>query len=71
MVSSYKLTPATVLAPFDYLRLIFATAYGWYLFGEWPDEYTWIGAAIIFSSTFYIMRREAMLKKKPVHPSEV
>ncbi|WP_319532176.1 DMT family transporter [uncultured Cohaesibacter sp.] len=71
MVTSYKLTPATVLAPFDYLRLIFATAFGWYLFGEWPDEYTWLGAAIIFASTFYIMRREAKLKKKPVRPSEV
>ncbi|SNY94314.1 Permease of the drug/metabolite transporter (DMT) superfamily [Cohaesibacter sp. ES.047] len=71
MVTSFKLTPATVLAPFDYLRLIFATALGWYIFGEWPDHYTWIGAAIIFASTFYIMRREAKLKKKPVRPSEI
>ena len=67
MVNAFKDAEATFLAPFDYLRLILSTAIGWYLFSEWPDLFTWIGAAIIFASTFYILRREAILKrtKKP------
>ena len=63
MVHAFKLSEATALAPFDYIRLLFSTAFGWILFNEWPDILTWIGAGIIFSSTFYIMRREAKLKK--------
>ena len=71
MVHAYKLAETTRLAPFDYMRLIFSTILGFYLFNEWPDTYTWLGASIIFASTFYIMRREAKLKKdfpKPQGP---
>ncbi|WP_180966696.1 DMT family transporter [Cohaesibacter celericrescens] len=63
MVHAFKWTKATTLAPFDYMRLLFSTAFGWFLFDEFPDGYTWLGAAVIFASTFYIMRREAKLKK--------
>ena len=62
-VSAFKLAEATFLAPFDYLRLVFSTGLGWLIFSEWPDAYTWLGAAIIFLSTFYIIRREASLKR--------
>nr|WP_321980237.1 DMT family transporter [uncultured Cohaesibacter sp.] len=64
MLHSFKRAEATALAPFDYLRLVLSAALGWYMFNEWPDVYTWIGAAIIFASTFYIMRREAKLGKE-------
>ena len=68
-VNAIKLAEATFLAPFDYLRLLVTTALGWVLFSEWPDLYTWLGAAIIFASTLYILRREAGLKKAP--PAQV
>nr|WP_321460044.1 DMT family transporter [uncultured Cohaesibacter sp.] len=61
---SFKRAEATALAPFDYLRLVLSAALGWYMFNEWPDAYTWLGAIIIFASTFYIMRREAKLGKE-------
>ncbi len=64
MLHSFKRAEATALAPFDYLRLVMSAALGWYMFNEWPDSYTWIGAAIIFTSTFYIMHREAQLGKE-------
>ena len=63
MVVAHKLGEASALAPLDYLRLLSMTFLGWLLFGEWPDIYTWIGAAIILVSTLYIIRREAQLKK--------
>ncbi len=63
MVHAFKRAETTALAPFDYMRLILSTIVGWYMFNEWPDAFTWIGAAIIFASTFYIMRREAKLEK--------
>ena len=63
VVHAFKVANATTLAPIDYVRLIVSTAFGWFLFSEWPDAYTWLGALIIFASTFYIVRREAKLNR--------
>lgn len=54
---------ASVLAPFDYSRLLFATALGFFLFGDLPSRWTVIGAAIIAASTLYITYREAVLNR--------
>jgi hypothetical protein len=39
------------------------------LFAEVPDVLTFVGAAIVFGSSFYIAWREAKLRKKKVTPS--
>ena len=43
--------------------MIFASAIGYALFVELPDLWTWIGAAVIFGSTYAIALREAKTKK--------
>lgn len=53
-----KKADASLIAAFDFLRLPFTAAFGFALFGEVPDEFVWVGAAIIFASTYYIARRE-------------
>lgn len=52
-------TEPTVVMPFDFLRLIWVSALGYWLFGEIPDLYVWIGGAIIFASGFYLAWRES------------
>jgi drug/metabolite transporter (DMT)-like permease len=54
---------ARVVQPFQFTRMIFATAIGYALFVELPDIWTWIGAAVIFGSTYAIALREARTKK--------
>ena len=54
---------ARVVQPFQFTRMIFATAIGYALFVELPDLWTWIGAAVIFGSTYAIALREAKTKK--------
>ena len=49
---------ASLVGAFDFLRLPFTAVFGYALFAEVPDEFVWIGAAIIFASTYYIARRE-------------
>jgi len=49
---------ASAIAPLEYTLLIFTTALGFWLFGEWPDLWDWIGAAIIIGSAVYVLRRE-------------
>lgn len=55
---SLKETDPTAVLPFDFLKLIWAALLAAWLFGEIPDLYTWIGAAVIFSSGLYIAHRE-------------
>ncbi len=53
-----KETEPTAVMPFDFLKLIWATLMGLWAFGELPDLWTYVGAAVIFASGFYIVLRE-------------
>lgn len=50
---------ATQVLPFDFVRLILATVFGIFLFGEPVDLWTWVGGAVILGSTVYVAHREA------------
>ena len=39
-----------------YVQIVFAALLGWALFGEIPDAWTWVGAAVIMLSTLRLMR---------------
>ena len=49
----------TVLQPFSFLQLVWATLLGFYAFSEVPDVWTLVGGAIIIASVTYIAHREA------------
>lgn len=63
---SLQLADASAVIPYDYTRLLFVAGIGWIAFGEFPDQWTWIGAAIIAAATIYITRREAYLARRAV-----
>jgi len=63
MAQSFKEAEATVVLPFDFTRLIWASVIGYLLFTEVPDLWTWAGGSIIFASTTYIAVRESRLKR--------
>ena len=50
LVFAYARAGASTLAPFVYMQLIGATAYGLVFFGNWPDTISAIGIAVIFAS---------------------
>ena len=63
LVYSYKLVDLTLIQPFTFLSLIWASLFGYNVFGEEPDIFTWLGAIIIFSGVLIIFYRESYLKK--------
>jgi drug/metabolite transporter (DMT)-like permease len=63
---AYATTEATVVLPFDYARLPFAAVIAYVAFDEVPDQWTWLGAAVIAGSTIYVARREARRSKTKV-----
>ncbi len=58
LTKGFSTGDTSFVTPFDYSRLIYATAIGFLLFGETPDVWTIVGAAIIVASGYYIARRE-------------
>ncbi|WP_294288666.1 DMT family transporter [uncultured Sphingomonas sp.] len=63
MTTAITLAPVSVVVPMDYSGLIWATLYGWALFGVLPDAWTWIGAPLIVASGLYIVWREQRLAR--------
>jgi drug/metabolite transporter (DMT)-like permease len=51
------------VAPFIYVELVGATLFGLAIFGDFPDSWTWAGAAIIVASGLYITYREHKLRR--------
>ena len=56
IVRAFAYAPASMLAPFFYIHLIWATIYGWFIFGDLPDFATIIGGAMIIASGIYVYR---------------
>jgi drug/metabolite transporter (DMT)-like permease len=60
LIQAFRRAPASVVAPFSYSSLVWASLYGWFIFAEWPDLWTWVGAALIIGSGLYIFHRERL-----------
>ena len=65
VIKALELTQAVVLAPIHYTLLIWGTIYGWLVFGQLPDEWTWFGSAMIFATGIYVVWREWTRKTAP------
>jgi drug/metabolite transporter (DMT)-like permease len=58
VISAYWLAPASMLAPFTYLQMIWATLYGFAVFGQLPDRWSALGMAIIVASGLWLALQE-------------
>jgi drug/metabolite transporter (DMT)-like permease len=58
LIRALAIGEASLLAPFAYVGLIYATIWGLVFFGEFPDEWSIIGAIIIAISGFYVWYRD-------------
>lgn len=70
VTSSYRFGTASMLAPFDYSSMIFATLIGWFAFREVPTSTILVGAALVIAGGVLIIWRERQLgldrsKSKP------
>ncbi len=56
---------ARIVQPFQFSRMIFATAIGFLMFAELPDVWTWTGSAVIFAASYYVLLRERKRNQVP------
>ena len=58
LILSLNYAEASKLAPLSYSEIIMNVIIGYYFFGDFPDQWIWIGLSIIIASGVYISLRE-------------
>ncbi len=67
LTEAVRVAPVGVVAPFDYIQLIWATGLGFLIWGELPRATTLAGALVVAASGVYILRRE-LLRRRSASP---
>jgi len=57
VIKSLEVAEAVVVAPIHYTLIIWGTIYGYLVFGQLPDRWTWVGTAIIVMAGLFTLRR--------------
>jgi len=70
LIMAHHRAPASVLSPFMYTQLLWATTFGYLVFNNIPNRWTLIGAAIVVASGLYLLYREQKVRGTvaPVEP---
>lgn len=58
IIKSCEYASASLLAPFNYVEIIGATAISYLIFDHFPDPWAWLGIAIICGSGIFLSLRE-------------
>ncbi len=63
-IKAYEHAPASRLAPFSYSQLIWVTAIGFFVFGDFPDAWSLLGIGILVTSGIYIARHQRRVERR-------
>ncbi|MCT4371105.1 DMT family transporter [Yangia mangrovi] len=64
LIRGLDLGQAVVMAPVQYTMIIWSTLYGFLVFADLPDAWTFVGCGIIIASGLYTLYRERVLAKR-------
>ena len=75
IIGAYTLSVMTMrvgdiasVSPFRYTGLLWAMLMGWFVFGDWPDNLTLLGSAIVAATGIITLMRERRLGKRATPP---
>ena len=63
VIQAMRRAPASVLAPVSFVQLVWVVILGYLVFGDFPDKFTFLGAAIVVGSSGYVFYRENVVKR--------
>lgn len=70
IVRAYDHAEASLLAPLAYTEMVTSTLLGWWIFGDLPDGWTFLGVAILIGCAVYISVRERRSGRGAATPPE-
>lgn len=62
VIMALSAAQAVVVAPVQYSLLLWGTLYGFFVFGQLPDFWTWVGAFVIVATGIYTLNRERLAR---------
>jgi drug/metabolite transporter (DMT)-like permease len=65
LAQAFRLAEVSAVLPLDFLKLVWSTLLGLFIFAEVPDAFTWLGGVMIFSSTTWLALRESRRSAAP------
>jgi drug/metabolite transporter (DMT)-like permease len=57
-LNAYKNAEANFVAPFEYTAMFWAVLFGITVFGDFPDQWTWAGAAVVVGAGLFMLWRD-------------
>jgi drug/metabolite transporter (DMT)-like permease len=63
LVRAFELAPAPFISPFNYAQILGAAVLSAVVFGQVPDLWTWVGAAVITLSGIFILLYERLRRR--------
>lgn len=64
VTQAFRVADTSAVLPFDFSKLIWASLFGFVVFGEVPSIWTWIGGTMIFGGGLYIALRERQAQRQ-------
>jgi drug/metabolite transporter (DMT)-like permease len=58
-VQAARLAPSSLIAPMQYVEIVCAALLGYFLFGDFPDLWKWVGIFIIVASGVFVFWGES------------
>jgi len=58
LILAHRRAPASVLSPFIYTQIVWASTLGYLVFGNVPSRWTAAGALVVIASGLYLLNRE-------------
>ena len=52
-----------MIGPFNYSAILWAALFGWLIWGDLPDRWVLLGAAVVIASGLFIVLRETRAEK--------
>lgn len=60
LLGAFRIAPVPVVAPFQYVEILWGVLYGAVVFGDWPGNGVLLGGAVVIASGLYVLRLDAV-----------
>jgi drug/metabolite transporter (DMT)-like permease len=63
LTQAFRYGEVSLIAPLEYVALVWGSLYGWLIWSEVPDFWVFVGAGVMVASGIYLIHREHQLGK--------